>query len=159
MRQRRGRRRHRQRVWSSVRDRQNDAVTRTAWFHCFAGTAGDMTMAALVDAGADQLVIADLVGRLDVQNYALTFEKVSRCGIAATQALVVVHEGHDDSDQAHEHDHRTYRSIRDLLDGSDLPARVLDRAQRTFKMLAEVEGAMHGVPADDVEFHEVGSVD
>jgi uncharacterized protein (TIGR00299 family) protein len=143
-----------------VRDRQNDAVTRTAWFHCFAGTAGDMTMAALVDAGADQLTIADLVGRLDVDGYALTFEKVSRCGIAATQALVVVDDGHDGASHHHEHDdHRTYRSIRDLLDGSDLPERVLDRAQRTFKMLAEVEGAMHGVPADDVEFHEVGSLD
>ncbi|HZX56128.1 MAG TPA: nickel pincer cofactor biosynthesis protein LarC, partial [Ilumatobacteraceae bacterium] len=135
-------------------------MTRTAWFHCFAGTAGDMTMAALVDAGADQLTIADLVGRLDVDGYALTFEKVSRCGIAATQALVVVDDGHDGASHHHEHDdHRTYRSIRDLLDGSDLPERVLDRAQRTFKMLAEVEGAMHGVPADDVEFHEVGSLD
>ena len=63
--------RNRQRVWSSVRDRQNDAVTRTAWFHCFAGTAGDMTMAALVDAGADPLVIAEIVGRLDLDGYAL----------------------------------------------------------------------------------------
>ncbi|HEY4611129.1 MAG TPA: LarC family nickel insertion protein, partial [Ilumatobacteraceae bacterium] len=134
-------------------------MTRTAWFHCFAGTAGDMTMAALVDAGADPVSIADLVGRLDLDGYALTFENVSRCGIAATQALVVIDEGHDGSDHVHEDGHRTYRSIRDLIDGSDLPERVLDRAQRTFRMLAEVEGAMHGVPADDVEFHEVGSVD
>jgi len=148
-----------------VRDRQNDAVTRTAWFHCFAGTAGDMTMAALVDAGADQMTIADLVGRLDLDGYALTFENVSRCGIASTQALVVVDEGHGDDDghhdghHAHSHDHRTYRSIRELIDGADLPERVRDRAQRTFKMLADVEGAMHGVGADDVEFHEVGSLD
>ena len=65
-------------------------MTRRAWFHCFAGTAGDMTMAALVDAGADQMMIAEIVGRLDLDGYALTFEPVSRCGIAATQAHVVV---------------------------------------------------------------------
>jgi len=139
-----------------VRDRQNDAVTRTAWFHCFAGTAGDMTMAALVDAGADPMTVADLVGRLELDGYALTFERVSRCGIAATQALVVIHDG---DDHGHHHDHRTYRSIRELIDAADLPEQVRDRAQRTFRMLADVEGAMHGVPADDVEFHEVGSID
>ena len=145
-----------------MRDRQNDAVTRTAWFHCFAGTAGDMTMAALVDAGAEPSVIADLVGRLDLDGYALTFEDVTRCGVAATQAHVVVLDGqHDEHDHQHNHDdhHRSYRAIRDLIDAADLPEQVRDRAQRTFAMLADVEGKMHRMPADDVEFHEVGSVD
>lgn len=140
-----------------MRDRQNDAVTRTAWFHCFAGTAGDMTMAALVDAGADPVEIAEIVGRLDLDGYALTFENVMRCGIAATQAHVVV------ADHDHDHDrgyrHSGYRAIRDLIDAAEMPERVRDRAQRTFAMLADVEGAMHRTPPDDVEFHEVGSVD
>ena len=39
-------------------------MTRTAWFHCFAGTAGDMTMGALVHAGADQVRVADILGGL-----------------------------------------------------------------------------------------------
>ncbi|MEY2583516.1 MAG: pyridinium-3,5-bisthiocarboxylic acid mononucleotide nickel chelatase [Ilumatobacteraceae bacterium] len=143
-----------------MRDRQNDAVTRTAWFHCFAGTAGDMTMAALVDAGADQMVIADLVGRLDLEGYALTFESVMRCGVAATQAHVVVDDhSHEHTLDDHDHHHRGYRAIRDLIDSADLPERVRDRAQRTFAMLADVEGAMHRMPPEDVEFHEVGSVD
>ncbi len=138
-----------------MRDRQNDAVTRTAWFHCFAGTAGDMTMAALVDAGADSGLIANLVGRLDLDGYALTFEDVMRCGVAATQALVVLDGQHDHDD----HHHRGYRAIRDLIDAADLPEQVRNRAQRTFAILADVEGKMHRMPADDVEFHEVGSVD
>ena len=142
-----------------MRDRQNDAVTRTAWFHCFAGTAGDMTMAALVDAGADPVEIAEIVGRLDLDGYALTFENVMRCGIAATQAHVVtVDHDHDHDHDEHRHD-RCYRAIRDLIDAAELPERVRDRAQRTFAMLADVEGAMHRMPADEVEFHEVGSVD
>ena len=49
--------------------------------------------------------------------------------------------------------------VRDIIEQADLPARVAARAQRTFRMLAEVEGAMHGVPADEVELHEVGSLD
>jgi len=130
-------------------------VTRSAWFHCFAGTAGDMTMSALVDAGADPMMIADVVGRLELSDYALTFEAVTRCGIGATQAHVVVHDDHDHDG----HNHRAYRSIRELIDVADLPERVRDRAQRTFRLLADVEGAMHRIPADDVEFHEVGSID
>ncbi|MCB0979096.1 MAG: nickel pincer cofactor biosynthesis protein LarC [Ilumatobacter sp.] len=160
-----------------------NAVGRTAWFHCFAGTAGDMTMAALVHAGADPVRVMDIVGALPVDGYALTFEPVRRCGIAATQAHVAVHDGeplgqhdhghgHDHGhDHRHDHDHghhdhghqrgphRPYRDIRALLDAADLPPRVRDRAQRTFRVLAEVEGAMHRADPDDVEFHEVGSLD
>lgn len=162
-------------------------MTRTAWFHCFAGTAGDMTLGALVHAGADPLEIADVVGRLGVTDYALTFEPVLRCGLAATHAVVavmsaddhaLVHDDHDHShDHAHDHrhqhehdhqhdahehgrhPHRPYRVIRDLLDAADLPPRVRDRAQRTFRVLAEVEGRMHRMDPDDVELHEVGAVD
>ena len=151
-------------------------MTRTAWFHCFAGTAGDMTMASLVHAGADPMAIAEIVGGLPLDGYALGFEPVLRCGIAATQAHVAVlgeHEHsllddhHHDHHPEHEHgdhhhgdgDHRPYRVIRDLLQAADLPERVRDRTQRTFRVLAEVEGAMHRMEPDDVEFHEVGAVD
>ncbi len=151
-------------------------MVRTAWFHCFAGTAGDMTLGALVHAGADQLVVGELVGRLPVDGYALTFEPALRCGIAASRAVVVVHGHHehpaadaDARDPAHDHHrpdhhddrhpHRPYREIRTLLDDADLPRRVRDRAQRTFAALAEVEAAMHRMDVDDVELHEVGSLD
>ena len=141
---------------------------KTAWFHCFAGTAGDMTLAALVHAGADPVQVSEILSGLPLDGYALTFEPVLRCGIAATQAHVAVyddHEHHDHDHEHHEHDdhdhapHRPYRVIRKLLDAAELPPRVRDRAQRTFLLLAEVEGAMHRQDPDDVEFHEVGAVD
>ncbi len=137
----------------------------TAWFHCFAGTAGDMTLGALIDAGADPIAVAEIVGRLGIENYALTFEPVLRCGVAATHAVVVVnnhqrdHDHDHDHDHHHDHGHRPYRVIRDLLLTSDLPPRVRVRALATFDALAAVEGAMHRMPPLDVEFHEVGSVD
>lgn len=134
-------------------------ASRVAWFHCFAGTAGDMTLAALVHAGAHPDAVASMVGGVPIDGYALAFERTSRCGIAATRAHVVVHAGHE-HDADHPHDaHRPYRDIRAMLETADLPARVRDRALRTFALLADVEGAMHGVAPDDVEFHEVGSVD
>lgn len=132
----------------------------TVWFHCFAGTAGDMTLGALVDAGADPDVIAATVASLQVDGYALTFERVSRAGVAATRALVTVHDAHaDPASHPGSHGHRPYAEIRRLLQDADLPSRVRERALRTFTLLAEVEGAIHGVPPDEVEFHEVGSVD
>ena len=141
---------------------------RTAWFHCFAGTAGDMTLGALVDAGADPVAVADIVAALHIDDYALMFEPVTRCGVAATHALVVVDDhSHDDDSHDDDHDpghthgygHRPYRVIRDILLAADLPDRVRTRALATFDALAEIEGAMHRMPPLDVEFHEVGSVD
>lgn len=93
---------------------------RTAWFHCFAGTAGDMTMAALVHAGADPFAVGEIVAGLPLDEYALTFEPAMRCGIAATKAVVATfddhgqahHEGpaadahtHSHDDHAHDHPH------------------------------------------------------
>ena len=137
----------------------------TAWFHCFAGTAGDMTLGSLVDAGADPIAVAEIIGRLGIDDYALMFEPVLRCGVAATHALVVVNDHSHEHEHEHEHEHthneahRPYRAIRELLMSSDLPVRVRDRALATFDALATVEGAMHRMPMLDVEFHEVGSVD
>lgn len=149
-------------------------MTTTAWFNCCAGTAGDMTMGALVDAGADQVAVMEIVACLAVDGFALTFEPTMRCGIASTYAVVVTdahgHEGPRDSHDAHGHDthdehghdehgHRPYREIRDLLDAAPLPPRVRDRAQRTFRALAEAEARMHATSPDDVGFHEVGALD
>ncbi len=132
---------------------------RIAWFNCQAGVAGDMTMAALVDAGADPDVIAATIAGLGVDGYALLFERVQRCGVRATWANVVVHAGHDhDHDDHHEH-HRPLREILALLDDADLPDRVRERARAVFSRLGHVEAAIHGVDPNDVELHEVGALD
>ena len=58
-------------------------MTREAWFNCCAGVAGDMVLAALVDAGADRLAIMDAWGSLGVDGFAVTWERVQRCGVGA----------------------------------------------------------------------------
>jgi uncharacterized protein (TIGR00299 family) protein len=135
-------------------------MSTAAWFHCGAGTAGDMTLASLVDAGADSLQVINIIGGLALDDYALMFERTQRAGVGATRAIVAVHDhDHHDHDH-HEHDHhRAWRDIKKLLNDSELPTRVRDRAQKVFAVLAEVEANIHGVAIDDIEFHEVGSVD
>ena len=139
---------------------------RIAWFNCQAGVAGDMTMAALVDAGADPDTVASIIAELGVDGYALLFERVQRCGVRSTWANVVVHHEHDD--HHHEHDdhhhgqrngHRPLREILRLLDDAELPERVHRRARAVFERLGQVEGAIHGVDPADVELHEVGALD
>jgi pyridinium-3,5-bisthiocarboxylic acid mononucleotide nickel chelatase len=124
---------------------------RVAYFNCSAGVAGDMLLGALVDAGADSSVVEDTVAGLGVAGWTLTFERTQRGGIAATHAVVKA----DDE----EHPHRPVSELRGLLDDADLTARVRDRAWRVFDTLATVEAAIHGVPADEVVFHEVGAID
>ena len=128
-------------------------MTTAAWFQCSAGVAGDMTMAALVDAGADQFSIINAVHSLNIDGWAITFEAVQRCGVRSTWANVVV----DDHD--HAHPHRPARQILDLIGSSDLSPLTRERALKVYQALAEVEGAIHGVSPDDVELHEVGAVD
>ena len=142
---------------------------RIAWFNCQAGVAGDMAMAALVDAGADTDLVASMIGGLDIDGYALMFEKVQRCGVGATWANVVVHDHHHDpgspspglgEPRSADHvPHRPLREILALLDGAELPDRVRERARAVFVRLGEVEGAIHGVDPTDVELHEVGALD
>jgi pyridinium-3,5-bisthiocarboxylic acid mononucleotide nickel chelatase len=123
----------------------------TAWLHCFSGVAGDMLLGALLDAGADVDEVRAIVGRLGVDGWTLDAEPVLRGGIAATRAVVTTPgEGHH---------HRTWATIRDLLAGAGLPERVHRRAHDAFAALAEVEGALHRTPPDDVHFHEVGALD
>jgi uncharacterized protein (TIGR00299 family) protein len=128
-------------------------MSTAAWFHCGAGTAGDMTLASLIDAGADSLQVIEILGGLALDDYALMFERTQRAGVGATRAIVGVHH-HDD----HDH-HRAWRDIKQLLIDSELPTRVRERALKVFALLAEVEANIHGVAIDDIEFHEVGSVD
>jgi uncharacterized protein (TIGR00299 family) protein len=124
-----------------------------AWFQCSAGVAGDMTMASLVDAGADQFAIIDAISSLGIDGWAITFENVQRCGVRAKWSNVVIHE-HDTPDH-----HRPAQQILDLIGSSGLSAVTRNRAAAVYQTLAEVEGSIHGVDPAEVELHEVGALD
>jgi uncharacterized protein (TIGR00299 family) protein len=121
-----------------------------AWFHCFAGIAGDMALGSLLDAGADFDEVMRLLERLPLGGWALEREPVLRGGIAGTRAIVTA----NDSVVV-----RTHAHIVGLVEEARLPERVTRRALATFGVLAEVEGRLHQRPVDQVHFHEVGGHD
>jgi len=119
------------------------------YFDAFSGIAGDMTVAALIDAGA---AFEPLAGALDSLGMGATFriEKVSRGGIAATRFLV---EGGE------QRAHRHLPHILRMIDAGGLPDQVKENAAAIFSRLGEAEARVHGVPVEKVHFHEVGAVD
>ena len=121
-----------------------------AWFHCFAGIAGDMAMASLVDAGADLDDVRALIKRVPVSGWSIEAEPVLRAGVAATR----LHVHAEETPVV-----RTYAHISGLIDEARLPDPVRDRVHATFAALAEVEGRLHRRPTQQVHFHEVGGID
>jgi pyridinium-3,5-bisthiocarboxylic acid mononucleotide nickel chelatase len=121
-----------------------------AWFHCFAGIAGDMALGSLLDAGAEFDEVLSLLERLPLGGWTLEVEPVLRGGVAATRAVVAVRDNVVV---------RTHAHIVGLVEEARLPERVTRRALATFAALAEVESKLHRRPVDQVHFHEVGGHD
>ncbi|HEY6798691.1 MAG TPA: nickel pincer cofactor biosynthesis protein LarC [Kineosporiaceae bacterium] len=139
-------------LWQSggdARDTSNQVGGQMSslYLDCVGGAAGDMLLASLMDAGASLVAIRS---RLPVQGVDLRVERVERRGIGALALTVTARE---------DHVHRTWRDVRRLIDAGSMPERARRRAQAAFALLAEAEGRVHGVPPDDVRFHEVGALD
>lgn len=125
-------------------------MTRIAYFDCPAGASGDMIMGAFLDAGLPMEHLREQLSLLDFHGYEVESELISKQGLAAVKFHV---------NYEHQHHHRTYADIRDMIDGSKLSGQVKETAKTVFRNLAVVEGKMHGRKMDEVHFHEVGAVD
>lgn len=123
---------------------------RIAYFDCFSGVSGDMTLGALVDAGVDVALVRDELARLPVTGYRLEAHLVMRRGLRGTKVDVLV----EDSQPA-----RKYTDIVAMISESTLDPAVQSRALEIFRRLGEVEARLHNVAIDAVHFHEVGAVD
>jgi uncharacterized protein (TIGR00299 family) protein len=121
------------------------------YLDCVGGLAGDMLLGALLDAGAPEEKLRALPGRLGLEPVDLRVERVERQGVGALHVAVVSGGDH--------HPHRSWRSIREQLERSDLESRVRDRATAVFERLAQAEGQIHGIPPEEIHFHELGAAD
>lgn len=122
---------------------------RIAYFDCFSGISGDMTLGALVDAGVDAGAIRAAVASLGLP-VELAFETVRRRGFRATHAVVKAEP---------EHAHRHLHHIEAMIDRSSLSPRQAELARRIFQKLGEAEARAHGIELAKVHFHEVGAID
>jgi uncharacterized protein (TIGR00299 family) protein len=126
----------------------------------FSGIAGNMFLAALLDAGLSRReLVKDLAG-LELE-HSLRVQKVKRGALSALYLEVRV-PGHRRGQKAsaHDHDHgRTYLEITQLLERASLDDAVRERALAIFAALGRAEAKVHGVPLEQVHFHEVGAVD
>ena len=121
-----------------------------AWWHCFAGIAGNMALGALIDAGADINLIERELVALPVGGWTLETAEVLRAGVAATHVRVRVNE-HQVV--------RTYSHIVGLITEARVPDRARNRALAVFEKLGQAESELHRRPLSQVHFHEVGSTD
>ncbi len=122
------------------------------YFDCPSGAAGDMIMAALVDAGAPLDALRAELGKLPLGGWTLVAREVKKGTFRATKVDVAIDAG------AHRH-HRSLGDILALLDQSRLDPAIREKAARIFTRLADAEARAHGSTREAVHFHDVGAVD
>ena len=125
------------------------AAVRIAYFDCFSGISGDMTLGALIHAGVDVGAVREAVASLGLAA-ELKVARIRKGGFDATQVTV---------ESPHEHTHRHLHHIAKIVDSSRLTERQKALAHKIFRRLAEAEAAVHGTTIEKVHFHEVGAID
>ncbi|HEV2737626.1 MAG TPA: nickel pincer cofactor biosynthesis protein LarC [Candidatus Elarobacter sp.] len=149
---------------------------RIAYVDMIGGAAGDMLLAAFLDAGLDRDALERALRGIVADGWTLAPRRVVKRGIAATYAGLVVpgedgdeehhHHHHEPHDHAHDaHDHadgpgtRTLADVLEIVERSTLTARQRERAGAVYRRLADAEAHTHGTTADAVRFHEIGQLD
>ncbi|MDQ3761250.1 MAG: nickel pincer cofactor biosynthesis protein LarC [Actinomycetota bacterium] len=127
------------------------AEPRAAYLDCTAGVAGDMLLGALLDAGADLAAVRAAVGSLEVPGLDVELEQTRRCGLRCARAVVIT--------PATDQPTRGLAEVLATLEGARLATAAMRVAAGTFRLLADAEAAVHGIPAELVHFHEVGAAD
>ena len=166
-------------------------MSKTLYLECYSGISGDMTVAALLDLGADREVLKESLKSLPVGGFRTEITRVKKSGLDACDFSVILeqdnhdhdmeylhgseksytghhehshevnhehHHGHTHSHE-HHHEHRGMKEITEIIQKSEMTVRAKKMAMRVFGILAQAESKAHGVPVEEVHFHEVGAVD
>ena len=149
------------------------------YLECNSGISGDMTVGALLDLGADQETLKRALDSMGLEGYHLHFGRKEICGLDAFDFDVHLEEhkdkhgenhvhshgevhdhGHTDAHHhIHSHIHRNLYDVYEIIYRLDSNDHVKDLAKRMFSIVAEAEAKAHGLPIDQVHFHEVGAID
>lgn len=142
------------------------------YIECSSGISGDMSVAALLSLGADPEKLTELLRTLPLEGYEIEISDVTKSGIAACDFHVILDQENHDHDMdylhghchehhshSHTHGHRSLSDVIAILEAGKLTPGALMTAKKIFRILAEGEAAAHGIPLEQVHFHEVGAVD
>ena len=141
---------------------------RTLYIDCGMGAAGDMLTAALLELMPNKDAFLHRMNHLGIPGVVVSAEKSVKCGITGTHFSVKVHDVEEDDhlhdhchDHGHTHDHHhgSMDQIRSIVNGMPIPTMVKLDIMAVYNEIAEAESHAHGVPVDQIHFHEVGSMD
>ncbi len=121
-----------------------------AYFDCFAGAAGDMIVAAMLDAGLDVEFLKAQLATLALKNIYIKTSQTRCAGLRALSFLPVVPK---------EHKNRNLKDITKIITQSKISDQAKTTAITVFEKIANAEGAVHGQDPNDIHFHEVGALD
>jgi uncharacterized protein (TIGR00299 family) protein len=120
------------------------------YLDCFAGISGDMLLGALLDLGVPEALLRAELAKLLLHGYRVEVRRVTKQHLAATKF---------DCDAGHGHHHRGLSDITAIIEQSTLAGKVKRRAISVFNRLGTAEAKVHGIPVEQVHFHEIGAVD
>ncbi len=123
-----------------------------AFFDCFAGISGDMTLGALLDLGLPLAELQEMLNLLGLADLELSSRRVVKSHLAGVQVQTQFRFRTPQPT-------RSYREICALIEASPLTDGVKARSLRMFRLLGEVEAKIHDQPLDEVHFHELGALD
>lgn len=121
-----------------------------AYFDCFSGISGDMTLGALVGLGVPVEWLQAELERLPLDEFSLGCNGVRRNGIHANLMEIRFQESHH---------HRHYHTIAAMIEESPFSSRVKRTSLAMFDRVAAAEATIHQMPKEKVHFHEVGAMD
>jgi uncharacterized protein (TIGR00299 family) protein len=121
-----------------------------AYFDCFAGISGDMTLGALIDSGADRALVEAAVEAMRLgDEVKVEIRREARGHIGGTRVLVEVHDRTE----------RTVPALRATVEDADVPDAVKRPALDAINRLAQAEARIHNVPEQQLHLHELGGAD
>ena len=130
---------------------------RTLYLDCGMGAAGDMLTAALLELLPEpEAFVAELNG-LGIPGVEFSAEKCQKCGISGTHMAVKVH-GQEEG-EAHPHTYGSLHDIRAVVQALPIPTMVKLDILSVYEEIAQAESHVHGVPVNQIHFHEVGTLD
>lgn len=121
-----------------------------AYFDCFSGISGDMTVGSLLDAGLKIGTLEKELKKLGLTGYQLEVDKVVKKGISATQFKVRIKE---------EGVERRFKDILTIIEKSKLDEEIKKETKKIFFNIAQAESKIHRKDLDKIHFHEIGGLD